>query len=85
MAGILAGMFGVGGGIVIVPLLTFIFLSLGLNDSYVTHLAVGTSLFTIIFTGLSMARAHFIKMLLIFRFLSCSNRYINWLCCWDNL
>jgi uncharacterized membrane protein YfcA len=61
MAGILAGMFGVGGGILIVPILTFIFLSLGFNDSYVTHLAVGTSLSTIIFTGLSSARAHFYK------------------------
>ena len=49
-AGVLAGLFGVGGGIIIVPVLVFSFTLQGFDPQVLTHLAVGTSLATIIFT-----------------------------------
>jgi len=51
-AGVLAGLFGVGGGIIIVPVLVFSFTLQGFDQSILTHLAVGTSLATIIFTSI---------------------------------
>ncbi len=57
-AGILAGLLGVGGGLVIVPMLTFIFTAQGLTGTHILHLALGTSLASIIFTSLSSVRAH---------------------------
>ena len=58
IAGVLAGLLGVGGGIVIVPVLFWIFDFLGVPDVVSMHLAVGTSLSTIIATSISSARAH---------------------------
>ncbi|MEP5760329.1 MAG: sulfite exporter TauE/SafE family protein [Litoreibacter sp.] len=58
IAGVLAGLLGVGGGIVIVPVLFWIFDILGVPDAVAMHLAVGTSLSTIIATSISSARAH---------------------------
>ena len=60
-AGILAGMFGVGGGIIIVPVLVFVFSFLGFEDLYLVHIAIGTSLATIFFTGISSTRSHYLK------------------------
>lgn len=57
-AGTLAGMLGVGGGLVIVPVLAWVFLGFGIDDSVIMHLAVGTSLATIVFTSISSVRAH---------------------------
>lgn len=57
-AGVLAGLLGVGGGLVIVPMLTFIFTSGGLPAAHILHLALGTSLATIMFTSVSSLRAH---------------------------
>lgn len=57
-AGVLAGMLGVGGGLVIVPVLAWVFVGLGFEPSVIMHLAVGTSLATIVFTSLSSVRAH---------------------------
>jgi len=57
-AGVLAGLLGVGGGLVIVPALTFLFSAQGLPAPYIAHLALGTSLATIIFTSVSSLRAH---------------------------
>lgn len=57
-AGTLAGLFGIGGGLIIVPVLIFSFGLQGVSDSIVAHLAVGTSLATIVFTSLSAIRAH---------------------------
>lgn len=57
-AGILAGLLGVGGGIVIVPVLFLLFPFLGVDPALVMHLAVGTSLATIIPTSIVSARAH---------------------------
>ena len=57
-AGVLAGLFGVGGGIIIVPVLVFSFTLQGFDASILTHLAVGTSLATIIFTSVNAVREH---------------------------
>jgi len=57
-AGVLAGLLGVGGGVVIVPLLVFTFTAQHLPEAYILHLALGTSLASIIFTSISSLRAH---------------------------
>lgn len=57
-AGVLAGLFGVGGGIIIVPVLVFSFTAQGFEHEVLTHLAVGTSLATIVFTSINSVRAH---------------------------
>ena len=51
-AGFAAGIFGIGGGFVIVPALYAIFTLLGGDPSVTTHVAIGTSLGTIIVTSL---------------------------------
>ncbi len=56
--GVLSGLLGVGGGTVIVPILVFIFTAQHFPDAYIMHMALGTSLATIIFTSISSARAH---------------------------
>lgn len=58
IAGLLAGMLGVGGGIVIVPVLFHLFGVLDLPDNTAMHMAVGTSLATIIPTSISSMRSH---------------------------
>jgi uncharacterized membrane protein YfcA len=57
-AGVVAGLFGVGGGLIIVPVLVFVFQGQGIDASLLVHLAIGTSLATIVFTSLSSVRAH---------------------------
>jgi len=57
-AGILAGLLGVGGGIVIVPLLSFAFASQHFPQAVTLHMALGTSLATIMFTSIASLRAH---------------------------
>ena len=59
VAGVLAGLFGIGGGIVIVPVLETALGILGVDPAIRMHVAVGTSLATIIPTSISSARAHF--------------------------
>lgn len=58
VAGVLAGLLGVGGGLVIVPVLAWAFAAQGLAEQHVMHLALGTSLASIVFTSLSSIRAH---------------------------
>jgi uncharacterized membrane protein YfcA len=60
LAGTLAGLFGIGGGLVIVPVLIFSFGLQGVSSEIAAHLAVGTSLATIVFTSLSSIRTHHI-------------------------
>nr|WP_319385942.1 sulfite exporter TauE/SafE family protein [uncultured Roseibium sp.] len=59
VAGIIAGLLGVGGGIVIVPVLYYMFTALKIDPSVLMHVAVGTSLATILATGASSTRAHY--------------------------
>ena len=58
LAGLLAGMFGIGGGLVIVPVLIGTFISLGFDASIVVHLSIGTAISCIIFTSSASANAH---------------------------
>ena len=59
IGGLIAGLFGVGGGIVIVPILFWIFTSLNFPNEILMHMAIGSSLATIIPTSISSARAHY--------------------------
>lgn len=56
--GFLAGLFGVGGGILIVPILIFSYENSGVSPSVLTHIAFGTSLFVVIFASLTSAYQH---------------------------
>lgn len=58
IAGVLAGLLGVGGGIVIVPVLFWVLTLLNVAPEYASHLAVATSLATIIPTSISSMRSH---------------------------
>jgi uncharacterized membrane protein YfcA len=58
IAGLIAGLFGVGGGLIIVPALVLAFEAQGIAAEAVMHLAVGTSLATIVLTSLSSVYAH---------------------------
>ena len=56
--GFFAGFFGIGGGLITVPFLFFIFETLNLDRSYIMHLAVGTSFSIIIPTSLVSVLTH---------------------------
>ncbi|MCA0899344.1 sulfite exporter TauE/SafE family protein [Microbulbifer agarilyticus] len=60
-AGTIAGLFGVGGGLIIVPALVLVFTAQGIAPEILTHMAVGTSLATIIITSISSVRTHHLK------------------------
>ena len=57
-AGITAGLFGVGGGFIVVPVLLLVFDYLGVPIDAAVHLAIGTSLATILITSLRATRSH---------------------------
>lgn len=57
-AGTLAGLLGVGGGLVMVPVLVFIFQGQAMPGAVIMHMALGTSLAIIMLTSLSSIRAH---------------------------
>ncbi len=56
--GFFAGFFGIGGGLITVPFLFFIFETLNINETYIMHLAVGTSFAIIIPTSLVSVLTH---------------------------
>ena len=56
--GLLAGMFGIGGGSILVPSLIFIFYGMGFESSIVVLMAIGTSLASIFFSAISSALSH---------------------------
>ena len=58
VAGLMAGLLGVGGGLIMVPALLYAFRHAGFDESLVLHLALGTSLAIIIFNAISSIRAH---------------------------
>jgi uncharacterized protein len=58
VAGILAGLLGVGGGLVIVPMLVYCFNVQGVPYGQVMHLALGTSMACIMFTSVSSFMGH---------------------------
>jgi len=58
LAGFLAGLLGVGGGLVIVPVVVGVLEAAGLGGNHVQHLAVGTSLAVMVFTSFASVREH---------------------------
>ncbi len=56
--GFFAGLFGIGGGLITVPFLFFIFEAFNIDKSYIMHLAVGTSFSIIIPTSISSVLTH---------------------------
>lgn len=58
IAGVLAGLLGIGGGLVIVPALVVLLPGIGVDATVVMHVALGTSLASIVFTSLSSVLAH---------------------------
>jgi uncharacterized membrane protein YfcA len=58
VAGILAGLLGIGGGLVIVPMLVYVFGLDGIPQEVTMHLALATSMASIMFTSISSFMAH---------------------------
>ncbi len=56
--GVIAGLLGIGGGLVLVPLLVFAFASQGVPYESIMHLALGTSMASIVFTAFSSFMSH---------------------------
>ena len=61
LVGFMAGLLGVGGGGIMVPIFSMLFVMQGFGNDEVMHLALGTSMATIIFTSFSSMRAHYKK------------------------
>ncbi len=59
VAGFFAGFFGIGGGVIMVPVLFYIFNNFGIDHNYVMHLAVGTSFSIIIPTAVVSVYTHY--------------------------
>lgn len=58
IAGFLAGLLGVGGGLIMVPALVFISQKMGLAEHLILHLALATSLASVVFNSISSIRSH---------------------------
>lgn len=58
VAGFFAGLLGVGGGAIMVPVLALMFAAQGFPEAHLMHLALGTSMAAIVFTSISSLRAH---------------------------
>jgi len=59
VAGFFAGFFGIGGGIITVPCLFYIFGTIGMDKSFIMHLAVGTSFAIIVPTAIMSVFTHY--------------------------
>lgn len=58
IVGFLAGLFGIGGGILIIPFLIFSYGKMDISPSVLTHITIGTSLFVIVFASFTSAYQH---------------------------
>jgi uncharacterized membrane protein YfcA len=58
VVGFLAGLLGIGGGMVMVPMLVLVFSAAGLPAEHLMHFALATAMATIVFTSLSSVHAH---------------------------
>ena len=61
LSGVLAGLFGIGGGIIIIPTFFFIFSYLGFEEGILAHMVLGSSLGVIVFSSISSTFSHNIK------------------------
>lgn len=61
MAGFIAGLFGVGGGIIVVPVTLWVLNSQNIESEYIQHIAVGTSLTVMVFTTFMSSWGHYRK------------------------
>src|SRR5262245_53154614 len=58
LVGFAAGLLGIGGGVVMVPLLVMVFRAGGVPAEHVMHVALGTALAAMVFTSVASMRAH---------------------------
>ena len=57
IVGFFAGLLGIGGGIVMVPMLVFVFSAQGFAPEHLMHLGLATAMATIVFTSISRRTA----------------------------
>lgn len=67
VGGFLAGLLGIGGGMILVPFITMIFSAKGFPPEVIVHMAVATSLGVILFTSMSSVRAHHLHGAVLWR------------------
>ena len=60
-SGVLAGLFGIGGGIIIIPTFFYIFAYLGFSEEILSHMVLGSSLGVIVFSSISSTFSHHTK------------------------
>lgn len=65
VSGFFAGLFGIGGGLIIIPCLYFVFHYYGYDPSIIMHLSIGTALASIVMSSLSSALAHHKKKAIV--------------------
>lgn len=58
VTGLLAGLFGIGGGLIMVPILLYVFTKAGFPAQYLMYMALATSLAVIMLSSISSARSH---------------------------
>jgi len=58
LSGFLAGLLGIGGGVILVPLMILIFSRLGFNENVLMHIAIATGMASVLFTTSSAVIAH---------------------------
>jgi uncharacterized membrane protein YfcA len=61
IVGFFAGLLGIGGGMVMVPMLVFAFAAQGFASAHLMHLALATAMATTVFTSISSVRAHHVR------------------------
>lgn len=62
--GLIAGLLGIGGGMIMVPFLSIIFTQAQFSQEHILHMAIATSMTTIMFTSLSSVRAQMKKQMI---------------------
>lgn len=82
LSGIIAGLFGVGGGIILVPSIVFTLEFLNYDQSITMHIAVATSLALIIPTAISSSWGHFKKNVVDLNIIRNFFNYNNWFNSW---
>lgn len=75
-AGLLAGLLGIGGGLVIVPVLVLVFSQAGLGAGEAVHIAIATSIASILLTAIGSIISHHHRGAVVWRFLW---RYLPWI------